>query len=69
MLKILIRSLQKADFSKNDFQGYLESGVGKRNETERKETKKTENFQKRNETERKKLQNQETKRKATGNET
>jgi hypothetical protein len=31
------------------------SGVGKRNETERNETEKTENFQKRNETERKKI--------------
>jgi hypothetical protein len=47
------------------------SGVGKRNETERNETEKTENFQKRNETERKKFtkSRNETKRKAIGNET
>jgi hypothetical protein len=46
-------------------------GVGKRNETERNETEKMENFQKRNETERKKItkSRNETKRKATGNET
>jgi hypothetical protein len=49
------------------------SGVRKRNETERNETEKTENFQKRNETERiffyKIKKRNETKRKATGNET
>jgi hypothetical protein len=39
---------------------HFNTGVGKRNETE-----KTENFQKRNETERKNLQNQESKRNET----